>query len=765
MGYKAKDENLFNKKNKITLDRYNKLRSDYDDVIKNYNGINLIIDNPTATGYPYSNTKQQSTFIEKKYRDKKYLSFKNESNFSCEFTEHGTYEFDIPKGYYEVTMLSAGSGGFAIYGSGLNKYAQYPGCSGSMYKLIIYIPSTGHMKVEVGKGGQRFIRNDAYTGKYHRESPVVDGGNTYVYFNNALIATCRGGGRLQYVFRTHNHDGDIEGIGIFDSKNVNKLGSFILETLDFKDNIYDVGSYDQCDKGHTKQMGWNYLDQTNFPNNGVGGCAWANPGNPPRYNDDTLIKEYTQDGKDGYFKLAPISSSFYDYLIEGINVETTKIHTLGNENEIRRKFNEALEKMYNKLSITDQLVRDTCSVIGEKTNEETTCEPYSDIALEERPYNFVEIKTNGNAGKLLPNGALKKDLYAITYDFNQKRKLTLRDYSDFLENSMSEEIFTPFKYGSDIIYVKGIPNKTTNVDVYKFEDNKFIKQSTSGRYIKGEIINWKSSTASTKNITLTDNAYVTITLVGAGGGGGGGSGGKRWYKSGSGGGSGGLIKGIYRGTKNQTLFIKIGSGGEGGNFTQKGPGHEGHNGVSSTFTVNNEVIMEAGAGGGGGGTTKHGSSGHTPCGLRGVNTCKREKLTRLLTDTEGNGNTPTDDSIREQKGMMSVYMDSEYGAGGMGGYNGNHGNNSEKKGFTGKDGYAELYIQCDSKLMYNNHEYEVSEEEITTSNVILWADYLYDLQKLNRLKEYVSMKDSWFDSDGYCQRSCQINCQTKVQKS
>ena len=101
----------------------------------------------------------------------------------------------------------------------------------------------------------------------------------------------------------------------------------------------------------------------------------------------------------------------------------------------------------------------------------------------------------------------------------------------------------------------------------------------------------------------------------------------------------------------------------------------------------------------------------------------------------------------------------------MGGYNGNHGNNSEKKGFTGKDGYAELYIQCDSKLMYNNHEYEVSEEEITTSNVILWADYLYDLQKLNRLKEYVSMKDSWFDSDGYCQRSCQINCQTKVQKS
>ena len=76
-----------------------------------------------------------------------------------------------------------------------------------------------------------------------------------------------------------------------------------------------------------------------------------------------------------------------------------------------------------------------------------------------------------------------------------------------------------------------------------------------------------------------------------------------------------------------------------------------------------------------------------------------------------------------------------------------------------------MLINYKPTLTYNGNVYKIYNGNVVSSNVITWSDYLYDLEKLNRLKEYVSYFDKWFDNDGYCQRSCQINCQTKVQKS
>jgi hypothetical protein len=173
--------------------------------------------------------------------------------------------------------------------------------------------------------------------------------------------------------------------------------------------------------------------------------------------------------------------------------------------------------------------------------------------------------------------------------------------------------------------------------------------------------------------------------------------------------------------------------------------------------------MSAGGGTGGQGTTKHGTSGMCPCGNAGVNSYDVNLITPLI-NRVGKGNITGRPIVRQQLGLGSVYENSNYGAGGNGGNDGNgKGLSWSQSGISGQKGYGEFYLYYDNKLIYNGNEYKVYEGPLTTSNVIYWSDYLYDLEKLNRLKEYLATKDNWFDNDGYCQRSCQINCQTNVQ--
>ena len=113
--------------------------------------------------------------------------------------------------------------------------------------------------------------------------------------------------------------------------------------------------------------------------------------------------------------------------------------------------------------------------------------------------------------------------------------------------------------------------------------------------------------------------------------------------------------------------------------------------------------------------------------------------------------------------MTSVYDNTNDGAGGRGGNNGK--DPYPNDGLSGENGYGKLEVKREDELEYNGHLYTVYDNVNTISSVIYYSDYKYDLQKLNRLKEYVASKDNWFDNDGYCQRSCQVNCQTTVQKS
>ena len=212
--------------------------------------------------------------------------------------------------------------------------------------------------------------------------------------------------------------------------------------------------------------------------------------------------------------------------------------------------------------------------------------------------------------------------------------------------------------------------------------------------------------------------------------------------------------------------IKVGAGGRGGYFEQGGGSQSGYNGTSTKLLINDNLYATAGAGTCGQGTSKHGSSGHSISGNKGINTINnRTNLLNINHNIDGLGNTNDEIIYSQLENLGSVYPDSNYGAGGKGGFDGGHWDDSRKSGAAGYDGYGKLIITEYDKIIYNNNVYYINDDDIIYGRPILWTDYQYDLQKLNRLKEYVATKDSWFDADGYCQRSCQINCQTSVQKS
>lgn len=759
MGYNAEDENLFSKKNKITLERYTNLINEYKTVVRNYNGILRILDNPTASAYPYQNIKKSSTNIDKKYRDKKYISIDNESTYNKTITTYNEESFDVTPGYYKISLISGGSGGLVLYGNHSNRCAECSGCSGSLYELIIYIPQTGSMKVKVGKGGSRIIRSDFNIGKWDRQVAPVAGEASYVYFNNVLIAKCRGGSNVQYVFRSHDHDGDIEHIDVF-SDEENILGNYIVSVEKSIGN--KLGTFGE--KGNKNYQASNPVSSMDeYKNYGVGGAAQA------KNNNIDDIKSVTTNGTGGYFRIQSMDSEQkYGYIKQTLNLESNVIHTLGNENIIREKFDEVLKKIYKKLSPTTRLVEDSCNIIGEETNESTSAKKYSELKseLEKNPLNVDLMKNNkilmlSEVKTTKQPGCRPVDSYVLTYDRDTLRKLPISN-DDFSINGMYGTTYQPYYYGNDIIYIKELKPIT---EIYKYQNGSYEQVGTA-RYDENPKELLVNSNEGNKVIVknIQGSGYtIYATIVGAGGGGGGGSWADRWKTHGGAGGSGGLLKGTFHisstnSSASRNLYIHIGKGGTGGSGQRKA-GSPGQDGEATTIGLDSQNFAIAGGGKGGEGSKKKNNYPAYPNnGAGGTNSYLASFSPEIEKNVNGNGEIISKvDWWGTVQGMPSVYSGQNYGAGGT--------SAPKTSGENGKDGYANVYIQEDRKLIYNNHEYKPYNGTDVNSNVILWSHYEYDLQKLNRLKEYVKSKDSWFDSDGYCQRSCQINCQTSVQKS
>ena len=737
---KIVDGEDFSNKEIIKLENYNKLREDYKKVIQNFNGICEVFDNKTPKNYPYADVKTSSRSIDKEYRDKKYISYISGSEIQYIFTDVGDIKdpndpsksgFDITKGFYKIRVIGAGSGGISYrYG---NIYGSSSGNAGACCELYVYFPSNGHINGIIGNGSasvklDRINNDNVYT---------VKGNDTEIYFNNNLIVKCCGG----------------NGANIQQKKYITTYGGEYIEGKYIEKKIFGLKGGDSRGGDLTSEYKCVIVkDETPFNEYGIGGKSQT-----------SNSMNNADNGQNGYFSIESIDPTEFGYLTEDIEIESDIIHTLGNENEIRRCFKNALNVIYNKLVPITHLVKDNCVEIGEETDEETNAKKYNEITNNEY-YKLSEVKTSGESAI----GFFRKDEYIITYDKDIKRKLSLKDWKDFNNNSMNQDYYTAYICNdlgvyNKIIYIKEIPNETCNIDVY----NDKLNYLGIGNYrvYENEFFESRDNDIvyPTSGTTLF-NGYATVSLVGAGGGGGGGSGGKHWYKSGSGGGSGAYLKALYKFKKGDKLRISIGKGGQGGLFRQRHEGVSGNPGNDTIFEINGLIFALSGAGGGGGGTTKHGSSGSTPCGNRGETQINNtDDLISIIENEHGNGNTPNEILYRQQDGMTSVYDNTNYGAGGRGGNNGKY--PYLNNGLSGENGYGKLEVKREDELEYNGHLYTVYDNVNTISSVIYYSDYKYDLQKLNRLKEYVASKDNWFDNDGYCQRSCQVNCQTTVQKS
>lgn len=330
MAYTANDENLYDKKLKVTLDRYNKLRKDYDDVILNYNGINLIINNPTASAYPYlnienkeNNENKKNTSIAKEYRDKKYLSFKNESEINKEFHNGEEGSFDVVKGFYKIVLIGGGSGGIA-YGS-TDECGSRTGNGGAVIILNAYFPSNGTLSYKVGLGSHGLVLGAGGIDHYGSDA----GGNTEIFFNNILVARAWGGEKSTVFRRTRSK------ITIDDSNGGKcEFGSFIRDTKLSLRGTQGWGEGMGNQNIHTTTPTYDVEPYNQY---GVGGSAQATIAQPFGFADN---------GTNGYFSITSALSLDDGYLLEGIDVESTKVHTLGNENEIRRKFDNALQVLF-----------------------------------------------------------------------------------------------------------------------------------------------------------------------------------------------------------------------------------------------------------------------------------------------------------------------------------------------------------------------------------------------------------------------------------
>lgn len=782
-----KDE--YSNKKIITKERYDELIQEYVRTVQKYNGIVTIYDNPTATSYPYQNDKQDTTYIKRDYRDTDKESFDDyQSSFSEDYIDpNETYIQTLNKGYYEITLIGAGSGGLSFSGTPDDQLSAYsPDCSsesgwgGAFLKIKTYFPFKGDLKIKVGKGsnGIKLLKENNPQGVDYGDRTygffTEDGGTTEVYFNDDLVAKCYGG-RGAAIFK-HNYTFSDVYYTYPDKKPSEKGGTFeqgnyiseIIESYIGGDCTYGSkgdSNVHECLKSYPYEYSY-----------GLGGSAKAVSGK----NEDNVY--FANSGNNGFVHVELITIDEVDYLKDDIKLESNVIHTLGNENEIRRNLQKALDKMYNKIITTEPLTQDTCNVIGKEVNESdyinkiNGLKKYSELKeILENGYNIYSPEV-GYLSKVVTKhnkGCFPEDDYILTYDYDTLRRLELKDWKEFDEN-VSVPTYIPYiNENNDTIYIQGIPEEDMNVDVYSSPNTKLGE----GRYYISTKEELELKNPSEEFIKrLENNIYLNVLLVGAGGGAGGTSNHDKWKTSGGVGGSGGLINGIWYVKKGQRIKISVGKGGISGIGYKQG-GETGETGGSSVLMIDNNKEAEAKGGTGGQGSRKHGGN----CGYSGNGgdiewDNEYEPKPKILKEIRGNGyykkvNDDYSESITVddrdvgiyRTGNPSVLEGTNYGAGAPAlkpDYGG-----QDSRSIPAENGYAKIYIINLDRVTYNNSDYYISNDVDDYSSVILWDNYQYDLQKLNRLKEYVATKDSWFDNEGYCQRSCQINCQTTVQKS
>ena len=86
------------------------------------------------------------------------------------------------------------------------------------------------------------------------------------------------------------------------------------------------------------------------------------------------------------------------------------------------------------------------------------------------------------------------------------------------------------------------------------------------------------------------------------------------------------------------------------------------------------------------------------------------------------------------------------------------------------------YIDNDAKVednMQNIYTYNVNynwslnniEENVRQDNLVKKEDYEQLNRLLNKINSVLKLRDGWFDSNGRCSHSCQVNCQNKCQLS
>lgn len=769
------DKDDFSNKELIIKERYDNLIEDYKKTVQNYNGIVTVYDNPTATSYPYQNEKRSSTYINYEYRDRKYESFDDyQSTFNKEYefnNETPIYTDTLDKGYYEIIAIGAGSGGMIFSGSS-DPGGYFGGCSsesgwgGAYLKIKIYIPYRGDLSVRVGKGssGKKLLFKDnpqGYNDGFYETYYGDKGGSTEIYFDDILVCRCYGG-RATCISK-YNIFGEINSMSGETQDNTAgtcEKGSFISEIIEeYNGGKCTAGSFGDTNLHECQPP----FDDYDYEDYGLGGKAKASK------NTDDYIAD---DGENGYVYIKLISIDNVDYLKDDIELESDIIYTLGNENEIRRSISKSLNKMYNKLIGTEDITKDACSVIGEEVSSSeydvSNLKKYSQIkTILENAKNNKDItvysENVGYLSKVITTqkpGCFPEDDYILVYDNNTLRKLPIKIDED--------KSFISFIYNNDIndiIYIKEIPTQNTDVDIYKKIDEKITKVGV-GRYnIVEKIINEYTDPNQSDEFILPYNCNINVIVVGPGGGGGGGSTGDDWLTHGGSGGSGGMISATFSMNEGTNLSLNIGKGGKGGG-TNRHWGDSGESGTETKITFNSEQYIKAKSGGGGGGSFKKNNYPPYPDnGVCGENEYNIDGLSgQILDNIKGNGKgrgNGTDNTPANWKtsisGLPSVLSGTTYGAGGDA--------PCKNNGGYGKDGYIKLSIIYMDHITYDNKNYYQNEGIDMNSNIILWDNYQYDLQKLNRLKEYVKTKDSWFDNDGYCQRSCQINCQTSVQKS
>lgn len=429
------------------------------------------------------------------------------------------------------------------------------------------------------------------------------------------------------------------------------------------------------------------------------------------------------------------------YVKTSISLETDKIHTLGNENNIRRSLNEAYETIYDVLKYNEKITKPGCYLLGEETTESTTAKKYSDSVFKNEPYRLFDIKKHNTSW------CTTKDDYIVTYDINTKRKLEL-------DTNNTNNIYIPYVYNNDIIYIKGQMKNGLN-DVYKLINNQYVKMSQQGNYItpvKKTILN--TSVPNTYTLSSNLGGEIEIILVGAGGGGGGGSWKDDWKTCGAGGGSGGYIKANTI-TDNSEIKIEVGRGGAGGSLRKK-HGGDGQKGTDTKLYINNQLILTAGGGYGGGGSLKKNNYPPYPgLGKGGSNSISTETpyIINVINNKKGNNGQNNSRWPGTNAGGASVYNESTHGAGGSA--------PARSTGGNGKNGYAKIMITENSYFSYNNQVYVPYEGYLSTS-IILRKNYDYISDRLDVLEDmFKSYRNkNWFDSNGVCQTQCQLKYQT-----